>query len=373
MSIAPDVIVLGSGIAGASIAAHLAPCCKVTLIETEEISGYHTTGRSAAMFIPSYGTDTTRPLTRASRAFLQAPPPGFGGSLLRRRAAMHVARSNQLAALSDLAQRVEDPVRLSAAEAVEHVPILRRGGIEGAVLEPDAGDIDVGRLHAGWLRQAREHGAEIRLGVGGYAIERRQTGWRLGGSDWTMHAPVLVNATGAWADATAMAAGLGPKRLEALRRTVVLVEAPPHDGFQDWPIVKDVGERFYFRPFAGRLLITPADEKKSPPCDAQPEPLDIAIAMMRFHDVADHDVHAIRHKWAGLRTFAPDRSPIIGWSEEAPGFFWFAGLGGIGIQTAPASARLAAALLLGAAPPTDLVDQGLQVSALHPARFARAA
>lgn len=373
MSSAPDVVVLGSGIAGASIAAHLAPFCKVTLIEREEVSGYHTTGRSAAMFMPSYGAEATHPLTRASRAFLHEPPPGFGGNLLRPRAAMHVARSDQLAGLNDLARRMDNPIPLSSSEAIQHVPILRRKGVAGAVLEPDAGDIDVGRLHSGWLRQAREHGAEIRLGVGDYSIARCRGLWRLRGSNWTMQSPVLVNATGAWADETAMAAGLAPKRVEALQRTVVLVDAPPHDGFQDWPIVKDVGEQFYFRPFAGRLLITPADEEPSPPCDAQPDPLDIACAMMRFHDVADYDVRAIRHKWAGLRTFAPDRAPIIGWSEEASGFFWFAGLGGIGIQTAPASGRLAAALLLGAPPPAELIDQGLQVSALRPARFAQAA
>lgn len=373
MSAGPDVVVLGSGIAGASIAAHLAPSCKVILIEREEVSGYHTTGRSAAMFMPSYGAEAIHPLTRASRAFFHEPPPGFGGSLLRRRAAMHVARGDQLAELDDLARRLDNPMRLSSSEAIRQVPILRRSQISGAVLEPDAGDIDVGRLHAGWLLEAREHGAEIRLGVGDYSIERRRGGWRLRGSGWTMQSPVLVNATGAWADATAIAAGLAPKRLEALQRTVVLVDAPPHDGFQDWPIVKDVREQFYFRPFAGRLLITPADEEPSPPCDAQPDPLDIACAMMRFQDVANYGVRAIRHKWAGLRTFAPDRAPIIGWSEEASGFFWFAGLGGIGIQTAPASGRLAAALLLGDTPPADLIDQGLEVTALRPARFAHAA
>ena len=185
-------------------------------------------------------------------------------------------------------------------------------------------------------------------------------------------APTLVNATGAWADETALDAGIGPKGLSPLLRTAILVDAPRELGFHDWPVVKDIDERFYFRPFGGRLLITPADETPSPPCDAAPDELDIACAMMRFHDTADHPVTRIHHRWAGLRTFASDRAPVIGWSETAPGFFWLAGLGGFGIQTAPAVARLAGALVRGRPAPQDLSDQGVDARVYHPGRFKAA-
>ncbi|HEY9235068.1 MAG TPA: FAD-dependent oxidoreductase, partial [Phenylobacterium sp.] len=342
------------------------------IVEREDLAGYHTTGRSAAMYIPSYGSPATAPLTRASRAFFEAPPAGFDGSLLRPRPVLHLAREGQMQALEKLCRRAKG-MGVTAAMAHQLVPILRPGIAAGGLLEADAADIDVARLHGGWLRQAKELGAELRLGAGDYRIERRNGLWWLQGEAWTLRAPVIVNAAGAWADVVAAAAGLRPFGLEPRQRTVVLVDPPEHPDFGDWPIVKDVEERFYFRPLSQHLLITPADEAPSPPCDARPDPLDIACAMMRFDAVADHPVRTIRHKWAGLRTFAPDRAPLVGWSPEVPGFFWHAALGGIGIQTSPAASRLAAAMLLDEQTPTELIDAGLQAETLSPERLANAA
>jgi D-arginine dehydrogenase len=366
----PDVIIIGGGMAGAGLAAHLARHRRVTLIEREAACGLHTTGRAVAMFTPSHGAAAGRSLATASRAFFEAPPAGFDGPLLRPRPALHIARPAQLPALSDLAARLPGGIELTAA-ATRRLASILRPDITG-LLEPDAGDLDVRRLHRRWLGEAQEHGAEIRLCIGDYAIERNRGLWKLQGDGWSLAAPVLVNAAGAWADVVASEAGLAPLRLEPRQRTLALIDPPPVAGFTGWPIVKDVDDRFHFRPFAGKLLIAPADEEPSPPCDAEADPLDIACALMRFQSVADYEITDIRHQWAGLRTFASDGLPVIGWSGEASGFFWFAGLGGMGVQTAPAAAQLAAALLLDRPVPRALLDHGLVATAFGPSRFAAA-
>ncbi len=320
------------------------------------------------MFLPSYGAASVRPLTQASRQFLEAPPQGFGGALFRPRDALHIARRDQLPRLEALAQEIPSSIHLSGAAARERVPILRQSEVSAAVLETGAGDIDVDRLHRGLLQQARNSGAQIVESAGDVQIDRVRDLWRVRARGRDFTAPILVNATGAWADQTALAAGLEPKGLQPLQRTVVLVDPPARKDFHDWPIVRDVDERFYFRPFAGQLLITPADETPSPPCDASPDALDVAIALMRFHDVALHPVRTVRHQWAGLRTFAADRAPVIGWDRD--GFFWFAGLGGFGIQTATAAGRLAAGLILNGSIPAELADAGVDPAAFNPWRPA---
>lgn len=366
--IATDVVILGGGIAGASLAAHLASRLQVVLLEKEEAFGSHTTGRSAAMYLPSYGAAATQPLTAGSRPFLHEPPTGFGGPLISPRAALHLAIGDQQ--LDHVASRIRKPTWLRPIEAAARVPLLREGKIAQALLEEDAGDIDVDRLHTGFLRQAREDGALLVANAGDVRCKRSGAGWKVEARGVRFSAPIVVNATGAWAAATAFHAEVARPDLTPLRRTVVLVDAPPSPDFAGWPIVKLADDRLYFRPYAGRLLITPADETPSPPCDAQPDHHDMACALARFQMVAHHEVSHIRGRWAGLRTFAPDRAPIIGWSSRSPGFFWLAGLGGVGIQTSPAAGRLAAALLLGDGVPEDLLAAGLDVRAFDPARFA---
>lgn len=370
-----DVVVLGGGMAGAALAAHLSAGVRVALIEREPVLGYHTTGRSAAMYIPSYGGEAVAGLTAASRRFFTQPPRGFGPPLLAPRPVMHLAGPDQVGRLERLAARHAADHHgarldwLDGQAAQARAPILRAEAAAAALIEAGTGDLDVARLHAAFLRQVREAGGQLVAGAGRAAVEREGSGWRVRDKGVDVRAPVLVNATGAWADETAGAAGLAPLGLAPLRRTVLLAKAPGHNNFADWPVVKDIDERFYFRPCGGRLLITPADETPSAPCDAVAEELDVALGMARFESVADHPVRHLVGRWAGLRTFAPDRAPVVGWSTQHPGFFWLAGLGGFGIQTAPAMGRLAAALLESRPIPGDLIDHGVQARAYAPNRF----
>lgn len=363
-----DVLVLGGGMAGAAIAAHLAARRRVALLEREPALAVHATGRSAAMWLPSYGGAAVRPLTLASRPFLIDPSDGFGGPLLAPRAALHVARREQLDALGALAAEIPRLRPLNGGEARRRVPILRPEAAHAALLEPDAADIDVARLHAGFVAMARAGGTEILTALDDLRIGRAETFWEVSAAGQVWRAPILVNAAGAWADEVAVAAGLAPLGLVPLRRTVVLIDAPGSPDFDGWPVVKDVDERFYFRPFSGRLLVTPADETPSEPGDAQPDEFGVALAMSRFEKACDHAVTRVRHHWAGLRTFAADRAPVVGWSRAVPGFFWMAGLGGFGIQTAPALGRMAAAILLGNPMPAELGDHGVVARLYDPGR-----
>lgn len=366
-----DVVILGGGIAGASLFAALAPHLRIALLEREPALAYHTTGRSAAMFAPGYGTPPVQALSRASASFFAEPPPAFGGPLVSRRAMMHVAGPGQIEALIHLAQsRASDrSLRwLNPEEAWSKAPILRRQRLAGALLDSGGADIEVARLHQGYLAQGRAAGGEIFAGLGAASLERRGGVWRVDAGEQAFAAPALVNAAGAWSDEIASMAGLTPRGLLPLSRTVVLTDAPATPEFARWPTVMDVRERFYFRPFAGRLLITGANETPSPPCDAAPDEGAIAKALARFQSACDYPVQRLTARWAGLRTFAPDRVPLIGWTAEAEGFFWFAGQGGTGIQSAPAAASLAAALFLSQPPPEHLAARGVDPAAFSPDR-----
>ncbi|KQY26561.1 hypothetical protein ASD21_17300 [Caulobacter sp. Root1455] len=364
-----DVIILGGGMAGAALAANLDPRTRVALVEREPVAGYHTTGRSAAMYIPSYGGAAIAGLTLASRAFFLDPPAGFGPPLLTPRPVMHIADAGRTDRLEAFAAMRGGFEVLDGRAARVRVPILRARAVAAALIEADAGDLDVARLHAAYLSRAQQAGTEVLTGAGAGAIAFQRSEWRVRTPSLDISAPILVNAAGAWADEVVIGAGLAPLGLTPLRRTVMLARAPDQAGFAAWPVVKDIDERFYFRPCGGRMLITPADETPSPPCDAAADEMDIAVGMARFEAAADHPVRHLIGRWAGLRTFAPDRAPVVGWSKSRPGFFWLAGLGGFGIQTAPAMGRLAAALVEGRPVPSDLVDHGVRVEAYAPERF----
>ena len=363
-----EVVIVGAGMAGASLAAALAPHRSVVLLEAEERPGMHATGRSAAMFFESYGNETIRALTRASRDFLLDPPAGFAaGPLLARRDCLFVADAARAGGL-DAVAALPGTVRLAAAEARARVPILDPAWLAGAVLDTSGFEIDVAALHDGFLRQATRAGARLVPGARELAVERRDAGWRLATTAGTVEASVLVDAAGAWADDVAVRAGVAPVGLVPMRRTALLVPAPAGLDIARWPLVIDVDETFYFKPDAGRLFLSPANEDPSAPCDAVPDELDVALAVDRFERATTHRVARVEHRWAGLRSFVADRTPVVGTDGARPGFFWLAGQGGYGIQTAPALARAAAALLLGDDLPADVRREGVAAADLSPDR-----
>ncbi|MCC5971480.1 MAG: FAD-binding oxidoreductase [Pararhodobacter sp.] len=371
-----DVAVIGAGIAGASAAAELAALgARVVLLEREAQPGYHTTGRSAALFTVTYGPPVIRALSRASATHFNAPPDAARPHpLLRPRGALFIARADQLDALDALAAELGTAAqRIGQAETLAHLPILRPDYIAGALLDPVAADIDVDALHRQYLRTLAAQGGELRTNAPVLGLSRDSSGWKIETRAGAVNARIVVNAAGAWADEVAGMAGVAPVGLEPRRRTAVLVSPPAGHNIERWPMTVDIDERFYLKPDAGKLLLSPADETRSPPCDAQPEELDIAICIDRIQTAFDLPVQRIDHKWAGLRSFVADKCPVAGFAPEAPGFFWLAGQGGYGIQSAPALARLAAALVLGRPIPDDITAQGVTAAALAPHRQALAA
>jgi D-arginine dehydrogenase len=368
-----DVAVIGAGIAGASVAAELAGSgARVVLLEREAQPGYHTTGRSAALFTISYGPPVIRALSRASLAGFEA----LGGStpLLRPRGALFLARPDQLEALSALQAELGDAVEPLDVEAARaRLPLLRPGYAAAALLDSSAADIDVDGLHRRYLRLLADRGGRLCCKAEIVALAPRTEGWRLTTPGATLDAGIVVNAAGAWADEIGRLAGVAPVGLVPKRRTALLVAPPEGMRPEGWPMAVDAAEGFYLKPEAGKLLLSPADETPSPPCDAQPEEIDVAICIDRIQTAFDLPVRRIAHKWAGLRSFVADGCPVAGHDPQAPGFFWLAGQGGYGIQSAPALARAAAALALGRTIPADIAGEGVSAEALAPRRPALAA
>lgn len=369
-----DVVVIGAGIAGASLAALLAPHCRVAVLERESHAGYHATGRSAALYSAIYGNAAVRALTRASRDFLFSPPVEFSPTpLVQPRGTLYIARADQLPALQaygslpDVAPAVR---AVGTAEAQQLSPLLRRGYVQAALLEADAVDIDVHALHQGYLRRLRQAGGSLLCDGAVTALRRQHDGWCVVAGERELHAGVVVNAAGAWADALAVLAGTTPAGVQPLRRTALLVDAPAPIDTAAAPLTIDIDEQFYFKPDAGRVLLSPADETPSLPCDAVPEDWDVAVAVDRIEQATRLDVRRVVRSWAGLRSFAPDRTPLLGFDRTAAGFFWLAGQGGYGLQTAPAMAALAAAQILGQPLPQTLLAAGVAAAALDPQRPA---
>jgi D-arginine dehydrogenase len=357
-----DAIVVGAGIAGASAAAHLAPTCRVALLEAEETPGYHTTGRSAAVWIQNYGPRDVRLLSAASRAFFERPPAGFADKpILAQRPVVSLAPRDQLAALEAMLAEGEGLVPITLDEVRAMIPPLRPGYAAAAAIERDAFDMDVAALHQGFLQMVRHQGGLLALRQRVSRIERRGGAWHVATAAGAgFSAPIVVNAAGAWGDEVATMAGIAPLGLQPKRRTALIIDPGQYD-CTHWPLLADVAHTWYVRPEARRkLLVSPADETDMPPHDVQPDELDIAIAVHRMQQALDIPVTRVEHRWAGLRSFTPDRSLAIGEDADAQGFFWMIGQGGYGIQTAPAAGALLAALVRGddPGPVAPLVDPG---------------
>jgi D-arginine dehydrogenase len=372
-----DIAVVGAGIAGASAAAELAGAHRVVLLEREFQPGYHTTGRSAALFSQTYGPPAIRALTRASARFFENPPEDFAAApLLSPRGMLMIARSDQREHLEAAHRELSADGAVSIldeAEITRLAPLVRRGYAAAALYENTARDIDVHALHHGFLKRFRAAGGIIKTDCEVRTLEREGARWRIETPGRTFVADVVVNAAGAWADEIAKLAGVPTIGLVPKRRTALIVAAPAGIEIGAWPMVVDVQEQFYMKPDAGRLLVSPADETPSPPCDAQPEELDIAICVDRIQTAFEIEIKHIGNKWAGLRSFVADKVPVAGYDPAVPDFFWLAGQGGYGIQSAPALARTAAALVRGQPLPGDVADQGLEASALAVERLSKAA
>ena len=364
--------IVGAGMAGASLAWQLAGKRRVLLIERESQPGYHSTGRSAATLHRAYGNAVIRALTAASAPFYTAPPAGFSEvALASPRGTMVVADADGLAALDAEIEAarplVPDIRRLDAGQCVALVPGLRREAIVAGMHDPGLLDLDVGAILAGFLQGARARGVLVRTDAELVAAEPVGEGWRLGlRGGALLTCGTLVNAAGAWADSVAALAGLAPLGIVPLRRTAILVQVPAGLGLERWPMVHAADESWYVKPDAGRLLCSPVDEAPCPPGDVQPEELDVAICVDRIERAFTFPIRRVESRWAGLRCFAPDRSPVLGRDPQAPRFVWLAGQGGYGIQTAPALAALAAALVLDEPPPAALA--GIDLAALAPGR-----
>jgi D-arginine dehydrogenase len=364
-----DAVVIGAGIAGASAAAHLAADYRVALIEAEEAAGYHATGRSAAMWIQNYGPPTARLMTGLSRPFFEYPPPGFTDTpIMLRRPVLFIAPEEQMAQFHGLLATGKGLRQIAPAEAEAMVPALRPGWTRGAAVEADAFDMDVAALHQGFLRQLRASGSVLALGSRAERIERRGGCWHVSVADGTTYVGrVLVNAAGAWGDVVARLAGVAPLGLQPKRRTGVIIDPAPWV-VAEWPMINDVAHTWYARPEArSKMMVSPADETDLDPQDAQPDELDIAIAIDRMQQAMAVEVRRVEHAWAGLRTFTPDRELAIGPDGAAEGFFWCVGQGGYGIQTSPAAGALLTNLVAG----RDPGPLGPVLGTLDPRRFAR--
>jgi D-arginine dehydrogenase len=369
-----DILVIGAGIAGASAAWALSESARVILLERESQPGYHTTGRSAALFTEAYGNLAIRRLTSAGRAFFKDPPDAFGDhGLLSRRGTLFLARQDQLgsleAALAETPTTAEPVRRVDAAEVQALVPALKPGYAAGGLYEPASEDIDVHALLSGYLRLFKAQGGRLVTGAEVTGLERAGGVWTAETRAGRLAAPVVVNAAGAWCDAVAALAGVRAVGLVPKRRTVFTFDPPAGMDPDPWPATIDIDEQFYFKPDAGRLIGSPADETPSPPCDAQPDELDIAIGVDRIETATRLTVRRLVSKWAGLRSFVADKTPVVGFDAGAEGFFWLAGQGGYGIQTSFALGQATAALIATGELPEDLTARGLEKAMLAPNRL----
>lgn len=370
-----DFLIIGGGIAGASAGYALAEHGKTIVLEREEQPGYHSTGRSAAQFTELYGNAVIRALARLSKPFLENPPEGFTDSaILTPRGALFIvteAQRPQMEAFAAFAADESVPVQImSQREVLDRVPVMRPDAFRNGLHEPESTDINVHALHGGFLKGLRARGGTVVTDAEVTALTHQEGVWTVEtGAGAAYRAPVVVNAAGAWADVVAKLAGVRPVGVVPKRRTAMLFDPPAEQVIESWPLVIDMDEQWYFKPDAGKLLGSPADETPIEPCDVQPEELDIAIAADRIERMSTLKIGRISHRWSGLRTFAEDKSPVVGFAPDAEGFFWLAGQGGYGIETSPAMSMAAASLIVERKLPESFAGYGLSPLDVAPDRL----
>lgn len=368
-----DFVVIGGGISGASAAYELADAGTVKVLEGESSSGYHSTGRSAALFTRNFGGPTVRRINALSAAFFNAPPDGFcEHPLLTPRGALTVANADavdRLAPLLALSEPGEEIVEVSPAEAVERAPYLRPERVAAAIYEANVADIDVAGLHQGYLKGIGRRGGSVETGQPVTALTRRDGVWTVQTATQTVRAKIVVNAAGAWAEEIGRLAGTRPIGLIPKRRTGIIVDPPPGLNLAASPAVDFAGSDAYIKPEAGKLMASPGDATPTAPQDVQPEELDIAILADWIETETAIQVRRIAHSWAGLRSFVADEAPVVGFDALVPDFLWLAGQGGYGIMMAPTLAKLAASLASGSDRTGAGLDPALPVAALSPDRL----
>jgi D-arginine dehydrogenase len=365
-----DFIVVGAGIAGASIAAQLAVAHSVVLVDMEERAGYHTTSRSAASYEPNYGPPPMLALTRASEGFFKNPPAGFDDvPLLTPRGSLFFEADGQESATAKLLSKASDLNEISIVEACALYPILRPDYAKRCFLDSNTADIDVDLLHRGYLRLFKARGGSMLLSAPLKAVRRSGSQWTVQCGDTTVMAATLVNAAGAWGDVVAELCGAAPIGLLPKRRSIGVVPMPAGVVFQHWPMVTDVGETWYAKPQSGKLIVSSADATIVEPHDAYADDMAIAEGVDRLMTATTLNVERLDHSWGGLRSFAPDGNPVVGFDPYTDGFFWLIGQGGYGIQSCPALSVTAAALAAHQSVPAEILSFGLALGEITPGRF----
>ena len=369
-----DFLIIGAGIGGTSCAHWLAARHSVIVLEMEDQPGYHTTGRSVAVYTEAYGPRVIRALAIGGGDFFRNPPSSFTEVPLGRpHGFLFIAREDQKPVLYDALEAVQplspEIHEVSVREALDMVPVLRPDYLAAALLDPNTMALDVDAIHQGYMRGLRRAGAEIVTRAPAETFERRAGKWHVHTPAGEFAAPVVINAAGAWADVVAERAGACTVGLQPKRRTVIAFPLPEGVDGHTWPVAVDAEEEFYFKVDAGVVLGSPADETPVPPQDAQPEEIDIAITVDRIERATTMKVSRIIRRWAGLRSFVPDGVPVVGYDPDVEGFFWCAGQGGYGIETSHGMGRSSAALAAGDSLPEDIRALGVTEADLHPARL----
>ena len=343
-----DIIVIGAGMAGLSAAASLAQDAEVVVLEAEKQIGYHSTSRSAAMLIRNYGSEVLRQLNQHSYQLYQQLEQELDQSILSIRGELIVASEQEAEKLDAYLKLSSDVQALDVDQAIKLCPALRKDKIVKAAIEPEAADIDVDLLLQHYVRKLKSFAGEILLESNVNALQYDNQCWQVETSCGKISAPIVINASGAWADTIAEKAGVPRVGVMPLRRSAAIIKADGFENVDRWPVVVSVSENWYAKPQSGMLIVSPADEDLVEPHDAWPEDMVLAQGLHRFEQFMAIEVKRIESSWAGLRTFVKDRNPVVGFSEQAPGFFWLAGQGGYGIQTAPVLAQISCDLILNA-------------------------